>query len=159
MMTTPSRDTVFGILMLVLAAAYYAAGSTIPQSGLADAVGPQGLPRIYAAALAALALVWIARSRQSRAVSAVPGVGGERPSTDVLRSLGLLTMGVGYVLIVPWVGYTAAIALLIGATIGYQARAWRRTDAMIAVAGALVLWILFVLFLGIRQPGGIWSAL
>jgi putative tricarboxylic transport membrane protein len=158
-MTTPSRHTAFGVLMLVLAVVYYNSASAIPQSGLADAVGPQGLPRIYAAALAALALVRIARSRQPAAVSGVPAAGGGRPSTDVLRSLGLLTIGVGYVLIVPWAGYIAAIALLIGTTIGYQARAWRRTDAMIAVAGALFLWILFVLFLGIRQPGGIWSAL
>jgi hypothetical protein len=158
-MTTPSRHTVFGVLMLVLAVVYYASASAIPQSGLADAVGPQGLPRIYAAALAALALVRIARRRQPAAVSAVPADGGGQASTDVLRSLGLLAIGVGYVLIVPWVGYIVAIALLIGATAGYQARAWRRSDATVAVAGALFLWVLFVLFLGIRQPGGIWPVL
>jgi hypothetical protein len=144
--------------MLVLAIAYYNSASAIPQSGLADAVGPQGLPRIYAAALAALALVRIARRRQPAAVTAVPADGSGQASTDVLRSLGLLIIGVGYVLIVPWAGYIAAIALLIGATAGYLARAWRRTDATVAVAGALYLWILFVLFLGIRQPAGIWPA-
>jgi hypothetical protein len=157
-MAMPSRDTAFGVLMLILAAAYFASAAAIPQSGLADAVGPQGLPRIYAAALAALALVRIARRRQPAAVSGVRAAGGEQASPDVLRGLGLLAIGVGYVVIVPWIGYIAGIALLIAATIGYQARAWRRTDATVAVAGALFLWILFVVFLGIRQPGGIWSA-
>jgi putative tricarboxylic transport membrane protein len=156
-MTAPSRDTAFGVLMLVLAAAYYASASAIPQSGLADAVGPQGLPRIYAAALATLALVRIARSRQPAAPGGARIAGGQAPA-DIRRSLGLLTIGAGYVVIVPWAGYIAAIALLIGATIGYQARAWRRTHVAIAVAGALVLWIVFVVFLGIRQPGGVWSA-
>jgi hypothetical protein len=144
--------------MLVLAAAYFASAAAIPQSGLADAVGPQGLPRIYAAALAALALVRIARRRQPAAVSGVRAAGGGQASPDVLRGLGLLAIGVGYVVIVPWVGYIAGIALLIAATIGYQARGWRRTDATVAVAGALFLWILFVVFLGIRQPGSIWPA-
>jgi hypothetical protein len=157
-MATPSRDTVFGVLMLVLAAAYFASAAAIPQSGLADAVGPQGLPRIYAAALAALALVRIARRRQPAVVSGVRAPGGGQASPDVLRGLGLLAIGVGYVVIVPWVGYIAGIALLIAATIGYQARGWRRTDATVAVAGALFLWILFVVFLGIRQPGSIWPA-
>jgi hypothetical protein len=158
-MTTPTRHTTFGALMLVLAVVYYNSASAIPRSGLADAVGPQGLPRIYAAALAALALARIARRRQPATVSGVPADGRGQASTDVLRSFGLLAIGVGYVLIVPWAGYIAAIALLIGATAGYQARAWRKTDATVAVAGALFLWVLFVLFLGIRQPGGIWPAL
>jgi putative tricarboxylic transport membrane protein len=158
-MTTPGRRIAFGVVMLILAVVYYVSASAIPQSGLADAVGPQGLPRVYAAALAALALVRIARSRQPATVSGVPVDGGGQPSPDVLRSLGLLAIGVGYVLIVPWAGYIAAIALLIAATAGYQARAWRRMDAAVGVAGAVFLWILFVLLLGIRQPDGIWPAL
>ena len=158
-MTTPGRRIAFGVLMLILAVVYYVSASAIPQSGLADTVGPQGLPRVYAAALAALALGRIVRSRQPATVRGVSADDGGQPSTDVLRSLGLLVIGVGYVLIVPWAGYIAAIALLIAATAGYQARAWRRTDAAVAVAGAVFLWILFVLLLGIRQPDGIWPAL
>jgi hypothetical protein len=146
-----SRDAAFGLLALMLAGAYYAAATVIPQSSLADAVGPQGLPRVYALSLAALALVLIARSRQRAA-------GNGQGAADVAKSLGLLAIGAAYVVIVSWVGYIAAIALLIGATIAYQARAWRRTDAIVAVGGALLLWILFVVFLGIRQPAGIWSA-
>ena len=146
-----SRDAAFGLITLLLAGAYYAAASAIPASSLADAVGPQGLPQIYAVALGALALVLLARSWQRAADR-------RQEDTNIVRSFGLLALGAGYVLIVPWTGYILGIAFLIGGTIFYQARAWRRTDAMIAAGGALFLWILFVVFLGIRQPGGIWAA-
>jgi len=57
-----NRDLLFGIATLVVAAVYYGVAVTIPQSDLADPVGPQGLPRVYALLLAALSLILIARS-------------------------------------------------------------------------------------------------
>ena len=41
---------------LALAAGYFLLAAAIPESQLADAVGPQGLPRIYAFLLGALSL-------------------------------------------------------------------------------------------------------
>ena len=146
-----SQDAAFGVITLFLAGAYYAAAAALPASALADAVGPQGLPQIYALLLGLLSLVLIGRGW--RRTAAAPPAG-----TAMWRSFGLLALGVGYVAIVPWVGYVVAIALLIGGTVFYQARAWRRSDALVAVGGALFLWVLFVIVLGIRQPGGIWAA-
>ena len=57
-----NRDLVFGSATLALAAIYYALTVTIPQSDLADPIGPQGLPKTYAAVLAVLSIVLIARS-------------------------------------------------------------------------------------------------
>ena len=57
-----NRDLLFGIATLVVAAVYYRLAVAIPQSDLADPVGPQGLPRVYALLLAALSLILIARS-------------------------------------------------------------------------------------------------
>ncbi len=48
--------------MLALAIGYYLLAAQIPESQLADAVGPQGLPRIYAYVLGGLSLVLIARA-------------------------------------------------------------------------------------------------
>ena len=42
------RDLVFGTATLALSAGYYLMAGRIPESQLADAIGPQGLPRTYA---------------------------------------------------------------------------------------------------------------
>ena len=57
-----TRDLVFGCASLALAVGYFLLAAQIPDSQLADTVGPQGLPRIYAYVLGGLSLVLIARS-------------------------------------------------------------------------------------------------
>ena len=57
-----TRDLVFGCASLALAVGYFLLTAQIPESQLADTVGPQGLPRIYAYVLGGLSLVLIARS-------------------------------------------------------------------------------------------------
>ena len=57
-----TRDLVFGCASLALAVGYFLLAAQIPESLLADTVGPQGLPRIYAYVLGGLSLVLIARS-------------------------------------------------------------------------------------------------
>ena len=51
------KDLVFGSGTLAVSGGYYWMATTIPASQLADAVGPQGLPNVYAIQLAALAHV------------------------------------------------------------------------------------------------------
>jgi hypothetical protein len=57
-----NRDAAFGTLTLAVAAIYYVLAATIPRSDLADPIGPQGLPRVYAFALGVLSMLLIARS-------------------------------------------------------------------------------------------------
>ena len=57
-----NRDLVFGGATLALAVGYYLLAAQIPESQLSDAVGPQGLPRIYAYLLGGLSLVLIVNS-------------------------------------------------------------------------------------------------
>jgi len=56
------RDLAFGGATLALSVAYYWMAAAIPESQLADAIGPQGLPKTYAILLAALSLVLIVRA-------------------------------------------------------------------------------------------------
>jgi hypothetical protein len=56
-----NRDGALGIIGLVLAGAYYLVAADVPESLLADAVGPAGLPTIYAYVLAGLSLVLVGR--------------------------------------------------------------------------------------------------
>jgi putative tricarboxylic transport membrane protein len=156
-----TRDLTFGLAALVFAGAYYSFATAIPESALADAVGPQGLPKTYALLLAALAVVLIVSSRLGRRAS----VDGKRmPATDPhtptpWRMAGMLGIGVIYLSVVPWLGYIPTLAGLILASALYQGRALTARLAFISGAGAVVLWALFVVLLRIPQPAGVWESL
>jgi putative tricarboxylic transport membrane protein len=145
-----SRDLVFGLAALAFAGTYYSLATAIPESALADAVGPQGLPKTYALLLAALAMILIVSSRA-----------GRRARNDVpsWRMAGMLGIGVVYVSVVSWLGYVPTLAALILASARCQGRTLTLRLAWISVAGALVLWVLFVLLLRIPQPSGVWESL
>ncbi len=149
-----TRDFALGCLMLAVAGGYYAAATLIPESQLADAVGPQGLPKTYAVVLAALSLVLIAQSLRS----GVPPAPFPLPAV-LARVAGMLMIGVVYIIAAPWVGYIPSIAALILVTIYYQGGAINRRVALVSVSGAVFFWLLFVFVLGIPQPAGFWSSL
>jgi hypothetical protein len=155
-----SRDFVLGCATLVLAGGYYLMAASLPHSLLDDAIGPQGLPKAYAFLLAGLSIVQIARSlpRRSSARAASAPARGVRLH-GLWRPLGLLLIGVGYLVIVPWLGYALSLAVLIFATICYQGGAGVWRAGLVATTGALVFWLLFVRLLGIPQPPGFWPSL
>ena len=147
-----SRDGALGIAGLVLAAAYYVMASDLPESQLADAVGPQGLPKIYAAVLAGLSLILVTRSFSRRASS-------DEKTPPLIRPVGLLAFGAVYIAIVPWAGYIVSIALLIAATTWYQGGLFNRRIALVAAGGAVLFWLMFVRLLGVPHPPGLWPSL
>jgi len=146
-----NRDGVLGLLLLALAAGYYAAADAIPPSTLADAVGPGGLPKAYALVLGALALVLLARAWR----------GGEAGGPEVsgrllLRVAGLLGIGVLYLAIVPWAGYPVSVAGLLVGVSWYQGGRLDRRVLAVGIGGAAVLWLVFAQLLGIQYPLGVW---
>ena len=156
-MSAASRDLTFGGVMLALGIAYYWLTTGIPQSALDDAVGPVGMPRLYAVILVALSLVTIVRAvlvrmrRQSSHREGAP--------RQSWRFSGMLAIGVLYVAIVPWLGYLLSVALLIAGTAWYQGGAINRRVIVVSASGALLLWLLFVAFLRIPQPPGAWTSI
>jgi hypothetical protein len=152
-----SRDFVFGLIALALAIGYYALAAALPETMLADAVGPQGLPQAYGVALGVLSLILIAQSIPRRAA---PGARSPEPEArvPVARIAGLLLIGVLYIALVPWLGYVVTLAGLIAATTYYQGGGLNRRVALVSGGGALFLWILFVWVLGIPQPAGVWPS-
>jgi hypothetical protein len=144
-----NRDLVFGGATLAVAVIYYALSSTIPASDLADPIGPQGLPKIYAYVLGALSAILLVNSLRAR-------LDAEESRLAVKRAAGILVIGVLYVVLVPWVGYAATIALLIAGTTYYQGAAITGRVVFAALSGAIFLWLLFVVLLGIPQPAGVW---
>ena len=147
-----NRDLVFGSATLALAAIYYALTVTIPQSDLADPIGPQGLPKTYAAVLAVLAIILIARSMKR------PANPRTREPANLGRVIGMLLIGVAYIVVLPWLGYLLSVAALIAATTYFQGGSINLRSILVAISGALCFWVLFLWLLRIQYPAGLWPS-
>jgi hypothetical protein len=147
--------------MLAVAGGYYAAATLIPESQLADAIGPQGLPKTYAVVLALLSFVLIGQSlwRLRKDPPYVPGEESAYSPRVLGRVGGMLLIGVVYIIAAPWIGYVPALAALIMVTTYYQGGVINRHVAIVSVSGAVFFWLLFVFLLGIPQPAGFWPSL
>jgi putative tricarboxylic transport membrane protein len=154
------RDLTCSLVLLAVAALYYALARDLGQTALSDAVGPAGLPMAYAAVLALLAVLlgavaWLRRRLGATAASGVSPGDAEAeagPARRVRRAAGALGIGVIYLLIVPWIGYPFAIALAIAAMAVYQGERPTLRLVLIACAGAGALFALFDLVLGVPTP-------
>ena len=160
--TTP--DTWIGVILLVVAVVYWWEASKIRTSALDDSVGASGLPKSLAYVLGGLAMWLIIRSiyaAKSRILSAVAEQEDQDDKQELadwarphLRALGMLAIGVGYLLLLPYFGYALSIvALLLVVSLYNGARLNLRT-ILVAVVGGVVCHLLFVEFLGIAQPQG-----
>jgi hypothetical protein len=154
-----SRDFVLGCITLALSGGYYLMAASLPQSLLDDAIGPQGLPKAYAYVLAALSVIQMARSRPRRSTVAAATGPPRGDQSHPWRPVGILLIGVAYLAIVPWLGYTLSLAGLIFGTIRYQRGEGIWRAGVVATTGAIFLWLLFVRVLGIPQPPGFWPSL
>jgi hypothetical protein len=163
-----NRDLVFGIATLAVAAVYYSLTSTIPQSRLADPIGPQGLPTTYAIVLAVLSIVLIARSlRTANHEPENPEPSNREPANHripdpgsrIPRVLGMLLIGVAYIIVVPYLGYLVSVAMLITATTYFQGGRVNGRTLVVALSGAALFWVLFIWLLRIQYPAGLWPTL
>lgn len=154
-----NRDFVAGLIGLLLAVAYYALASNIQTSQLADEVGPGGLPKIYGILLAGFSGLLMLRARFRPAPADVKQRSGADEIIAAKRGLGILVIGIGYILAVPYLGYPLAIAIVIAIAALYNGGALSLRTAVVAALGALGLWFVFVFLLHIGQPTGIWPDL
>ncbi|HEY3158192.1 MAG TPA: tripartite tricarboxylate transporter TctB family protein [Vicinamibacterales bacterium] len=164
------REIILGCGTLAIAAGYYLLAIRIPQSDISDVIGAQGLPKTYAALLAMLSIILIARAALARrtahapepptiSVEPPPSLTAPAPRHVGWRTFGMLLNGVLYVALVTTLGYILSIAGLIASTIYFQGGELNRRSVAVAVGGALLLWLLFVRVLHIPHPPGIWSSL
>ncbi len=73
-----------------------------------------------------------------------------------VRAIGMLALGVGYLLIVPYLGYAISIIALMTAVAVYNgARPSPRLVATV-ILGGIFFYLLFVRFLDIPLPPGMW---
>ena len=152
------RDFLSGGVLVALAAAYYIASGSIAESTLSDEIGATGLPRLLAMLLALIGLALIARTALVALAARRAGVpvapAEEEDGAPLPRAIGLLLIGGAYVVLLPFVGYFLAVALLIAGVALYEgaARSWVLPTA--ALGGATLYWAIFVKLLSVHQPAG-----
>lgn len=142
-----------GLLALALAGIYYYAAIDIPRSLLSDNVGADGLPLAYAAALALLGVISLTQWFATRASPAATDAGGVSPWQHA-RVLGLLLLGVVYLVFVASLGYTLTICLFIAAVAAYSGARLDVKLLITSVAGGIVFWLVFVKAFGLPLPTG-----
>lgn len=156
-----NKDLLSGAALLAVAGTYYTWSTQIADSTLSDEIGADGLPKVLSVILAILAVCLIGRAllaARLRPATAAAGKADEEEEDDnaaMPRALGFLAFGAAYVLLLPFVGYIIATALLIGAIAIYEGaprRSWIVPAA--AIGGGLFYWAIFVKLLGVNQPIG-----
>lgn len=151
-----NKDLISGTVIIAVAGIYYVWSYKIAESTLSDGVGAAGLPQVLAIFLAVLGALLIVRTLLliRTGTVAVSGSDDEDKNARLPRAVGFLLLGVVYVFLLPFIGYIAAVALLIACVALYEgaARSWMVPAA--AISGAALYWIIFVKLLGVHQPTG-----
>jgi hypothetical protein len=140
---------------MAVAALYYAATVRIPVSTLGGEVGPHVFPTVLALLLGIAGVSMALRALFARRPIAVKASDEPASEATPLRAFGLLGIGALYIPFALLFGYVPALFLLIASIALYEGAtpSWRM--AVIAVAGALLFWLLFVALLGVGQPQSI----
>lgn len=157
------------VFMMVVAVVFWVGADAIPASPLEGQVGAAGFPKLLALSLGGLALIRIAQNLLTARRAGGPGSpaavadGGSGAAEGAWRqhgrAAGMLGIGIGYILVLPILGYVLSIAMLIAAVALYNRRRPSLGLAAIAVIGAGLLYVVFVRLLQIPLPAGIWSEL
>ncbi len=149
-----NKDLLSGVVLLVIAGLYYLGSGTIADSTLSDEVGAAGLPQVLSVVLAGLGLLLIIRSLVARREASRSVANDNAQDARLLRGVGFLTFGLGYVLLLPVLGYFVSVALLIASVAVFERSEQRWLIPVVAVGGAAFYWAVFVKLLGVNQPIG-----
>ncbi|THD82762.1 tripartite tricarboxylate transporter TctB family protein [Aliigemmobacter aestuarii] len=166
------RDVWIGLAAFALGAWYWRAAGDIPISPLDGVVNASALPRMLATAMMVFSVLLILRAllvevMYLRAARRAAGPPADRPEAEGhgftprqhVKAAGVVTIGIAYLLILPWLGYVPSVILLVvvmSVYIGARAGAY---TLGVAVVLAVAFYLLFVRLLGIPLPAGFWPSL
>ena len=156
-------------VLLVLAVAYWLGADALPKSRLGGQVGADGLPKLLAislavlsVALAAQTLAYMRKEQRARAVKPPPAAEDEAKGDGWkghARALGLVAIGAAYLAVLPYLGYAVSAALLLLVVSVYSGLRLSWRALIFAVVGGIVFYFLFVRFLQVPLPAGMWPGL
>ncbi len=155
------RDSVTGIVLIVLAGLYYKMADALPRSMLSDNVGADGFPKLLSVALFALSSFLLVRGLFMRhpANTAEAQEKKAHEKQAALKAAGMVLLGVLYLIFVSLIGYPLAVGLLIAGVLLYYKEAFSLKVLITAGLGGIFFWVFFVFALGIPMPMGIWAKL
>jgi hypothetical protein len=150
-------------ICLALAGAYWIGATHIHKSSLiGKGVGADALPRGLAVTLAVLAVILILQNVLQRRKGPLPEDAPATPERLAearhkhLRAAGMFLIGLGFLLVVGYVGYIPAIFVMICITAVYNGRPMSWRIAGIAAVLTAALYVLFDIVLRIPMPEGVW---
>jgi hypothetical protein len=160
-----AKEIASSIFMLALAVAFWVGADAIPVSPLEGQVGAAGFPKLLALSLGGLALIRLAqnlltaRRAGGRSSPAAGAATADAAWRQHARAAGMLGLGIGYILVLPILGYVLSIGLLIAAVALYSRRRPSLGLAVVVIVGAGLLHVMFVWLLQVPMPTGIWGEL
>ena len=159
---------VVSLALFILAIAYWFMADAIPVSRLAGKVGADGLPKLLGLALGGLSLLLAVQTllemRRDRAPAAAVAQAAQEEKSEKskgghLRALGLVGIGIVYLLLLPHLGYLVSSMLLLGAVAIYAGLKPSLKALLFAVIGGVAFYLIFVKLLQIPLPAGFWPSL
>ncbi|MCD2185307.1 tripartite tricarboxylate transporter TctB family protein [Rhizobium sp. GN54] len=159
-----TRDFVGGVASIAIGAVYLFFAYQLRTSALDDSMGPGGLPRVYGWLLIGLGAILTIQAIVSRRMAVAGATTDEKGEWDgqgrkLLFAAGLLAIGVGYIFLVETLGYLISVAVLLLVTALYLGAGNKGRVLSVAVLGAIFLWVMFVIVLGVRMPSGLLASL
>ena len=159
-----TRDFVGGVVSIAIGAVYLFFAYQLRSSALDDSMGPGGLPRLYGWLLVGLGAVLTIQALLAPRLATAnddPKEKGEweGQGRKVVFAAGLLAIGVGYIFVIETLGYLLSVAVLLLVTALYLGAGNRGRVVAVAVLGAVFLWVMFVVVLGVRMPSGLFASL
>jgi putative tricarboxylic transport membrane protein len=147
------RELLCGVLTLAVGVVYFAAATSLPQSMLSDEVGADGVPKALAVVLMTLGILQLVRAGRRYKIAGA----GEFTGTlkEHAQAFGMLTIGVVYIVLAPYLGYPIAVTALIVAVALYAGLPPSWELAVVGIGGGAMLWLLFVKLLGVAMPVGL----
>jgi hypothetical protein len=146
------KDLVAAVILLLIAGAYWSAALEIPSSTLDDGVGPRGFPLALTVALVVVAAAIAIRALTVAPVEPRGSEAAKEAEARWPKALGVLAFGALYIPAAALLGYPVALFLLILAVALYEGARFSWRVLVVAAGGAAVLYVLFVVVLGVRQP-------
>lgn len=157
------RDLIGGGIALALAGLYWNGATHIHKSSLiGKGVGADALPKGLAITLAILAVILLAQNILQRRKGPLPKDAAASPEELAearhkhLRAAGMFLIGLGFLIVVNWIGYIPAIFAMICVTAVYNGRPMSWRIAAFAALLTVIFYALFDLVLKIPMPSGIW---
>jgi hypothetical protein len=156
-------NLITGTFLLIFSVVFWFGADAIPKSSLSGSVGADGLPKMLAVALGVLSAGLIVQTllmMRTALVAASPNREAKSEQLSLyLRGFGMIVIGIGYLVLVPYLGYMLTIALLLLTAAVYNGKRPSIGLLLFAVLGSVVFYLLFVQVLDVPLPAGFWPRL